>query len=550
MKIFSIFNRIQRKIRFGLNRLFILVGYTGSFFVLVFFMRHHLSSNSARVLVLEQQPLQFAHGSSVWLWKKALHKALEDKHLQRIVVNLNIHLSLAEMQSLKVLLLKLKAQGKEIICYADAVGTLGGVPLTEYCLGSCATRFYLGNSGHMFLEGINTERLYFEKCLTDLGVRGNFVAQGKYKSGPDSFTRSTMSLEERGMIKRLLTCWNKQILETLAEDKRITLPALKDGLSHLTCSSKDAVKLRWVDATASCWNEIERRYALRSERTDASNYVQKHKTFWNWFQTYFMHRHHIALVRIEGELGSLDLDTGAYCEQLITLSQDASIKGVVVILNTPGGTSVAAETLRYGVECCRKAGKSTAIVMEAVAASGGYWIACAGERIWAQPGTLTGSIGVYAGKFDVEEALKRFGVGISSVGLGVGASESLYKSWSIDQKARWEKITAFGYNHFIALVAAARGLTIEQTDAIAQGQVWTGQEAKILGLVDAVGDFWDAVSWMKQKNLKWKTLPIIDYTPDFRYSLQWILSILKEQVMNLARQVCMKGSRIYALMVP
>ena len=134
-------------------------------------------------------------------------------------------------------------------------------------------------------------------------------------------------------------------------------------------------------------------------------------------------------MRIEGELGSTLLNTQQFCDQLVEVSQNPAIKAVFILLNTPGGTSSAAEALRYGVMCCRIAGKLTVIIMESVAASGGYWIACAGEKIWAQPATLTGSIGVYAGKFDVQEALAHWGVGFGFVGLGAGSGESLYTSW-------------------------------------------------------------------------------------------------------------------------
>ena len=256
------------------------------------------------------------------------------------------------------------------------------------------------------------------------------------------------------------------------------------------------------------------------------------------------------MLRIEGESGSSLLDTQQFCNQMIDISENPSIKAVFIVLNTPGGTTTAAEALRYGVMCCRNAGKLTVIVMERVAASGGYWIACGGDKIWAQPGTLTGSIGVYAGKFDVQEGLKNFGIGFGSVGLGSGSSESLYTSWNENQSKNWEKIIFFGYDHFLSLVAKARGMSKNSVHSVAQGKVWTGEEAKALVLVDALGNFYDALEWAKQEHSSLNSLKCVDYTPGARYSLRWILSMLKDQASKTFAAFCAQGQKLYMLMYP
>ncbi|ETZ07748.1 protease 4 [Holospora obtusa F1] len=548
MKIIAATKKIQRKFFSGLNRLFISVGYSATFILLVFFLRRGLPSVPARVLLLEHHSVPWEREGFLKSWKLALEHALSDFNLRCVVLHLDSDMSIADAQTIRGLLKQLKAQGKEVICYAQSIGTLGEIGISGYYLGSCANRFYLGRSGHMMLEGMNVERLYFGKFLSSLGIQSDFVAQGQYKSGPDGFTRSDMSPQENQMMTRILACWSKQILQDLKNDCRLNFSDLEKGLTQLTCSAEEAKKLGWIDEVASCWSQVKLKYTKDEITLGAEAYLKKSKNFWTWMKSKFKHRHHIAVLRIEGELGSAAFDTQRLCDQLINISQNPEISAVFVLLNTPGGTSSSAEALRYGVLCCRQAGKMVTIVMESVAASGGYWIACAGKSIWAQPGTLTGSIGVYAGKFAFEKGLKTWEIGFGSVNSGAGSSESMYTSWSDDQQKRWEKIINFGYEQFICLVSQARGMSKKKVHELSQGQVWTGKEALELGLVDKLGDFSQALCWARKEKGELSDLEIVDYTPGFRYSFQWILSMLKEKVMNCFETLFVKGRKVYMLL--
>jgi protease-4 len=327
---------------------------------------------------------------------------------------------------------------------------------------------------------------------------------------------------------------------------------LRHGIHDLTCSAEEGKKLGWIDNVTSCWNQIVHKYISETESVTATTYSHKRKGILQWIQDTLSHRHHIALMRIEGELGSTQLDHEAYCKELIQISKNDAVKGVIVLVNTPGGTSSASETLRYGIECCRKAGKFTMVVMESVAASGGYWLACAADKIWAQPGTLTGSIGVYGGKLDIEDALKRWNIGQSSVGISgaSGSSTSLHRHWSVQQRQRWESMLSVAYQYFIKLVAESRKLSLAQVEALAQGQVWTGEEARDLGLVDALGDFWDAKAWAKENISGLKSLETIDYTPENRYSLKWLLSTLHSHIQSMIQWACTSSTKIYARFHP
>lgn len=557
MNILSKIKNIKTKTCRGLNRLFIFTGYTISVVLIIFLVRHHLPSHPARVLVLDTLAATTSfleNHPTLGTWKTALYRALEDRHLHRIVLRLdsNASFSIADAQALRSLLLKLKQQGKEIICYADGLGTLGSTGLAGYMIGSCANKLYVSCTGGLFFEGISTERLYFGQFLKDWGVRGNMIACGKYKSGSDALTRSNMSLEEREMLVRLFAQWEKQILHALAQDGRVPMSQLKHGIHNLTCSSEEGQKLKWIDRVASCWNQIADQYVSEPDSVTANTYSHKRKGIVRWIKDTLSHRHHIALMRIEGELGSTQLDHESYCKELIKLSKNDAVKAVIILVNTPGGTPSASETLRYGIECCQKAGKFTMIVMESVAASGGFWLSCAADKIWAQPGTLTGSIGVYGGKVDIEDALKRWNIGQASVSLNgtSGSSASLNRHWSTQQKERWETMLSSSYQYFRELVAKSRKLSIAQVEALAQGQVWTGEEAKALGLVDDLGDFWDARAWAKNTIPGLKSLETIDYTPENRYSLKWLISTLQNHIHFMLQWACTSNTKIYARFHP
>ena len=540
MHILSKIKHIRRKTVKGLNRLFIVTGYAVSFVLCIFLVRHHLPSHPARVLVLEHTstPLSFwEEEPTLWAWKTSLYRALEDRHLKRVVIRLDSHgsFSIADAQSFRALLLKLKAQGKEVICYSDSLGTLGGTNLAAYLIGSCANKLYVSDTGSLFFEGLNTERLYFGQCLKDLGIHADMIACGKYKSGPDGLTRSNMSLEERQTLRRIFSEWEKHIVKGLLEDRRVAPALLKQGIYTLTCSGAQAKTLGWVDDVVSCWNEIEQRYIAQEDSITCKTYSRPKKGIVRWIKDTLSHRHHIALMRIEGELGSSKLDHETYCKELVKLSKNDAVKAVMILVNTPGGTTSASETLRYGIDACRKAGKSTIVVMESIAASGGYWLACAADKIWAQPGTLTGSIGIYGGKFDVEEALKKWHIGHASVGSRehTHSSVSSNQHWTLEQKERWQKVLSGSYRHFCTLVAQSRKLSLSKVEAIAQGQVWTGEEAKALGLVDELGDFWDARAWAKKTLPGLKHLETIEYTPENCYSLKWLLSTLSQRLQSV-----------------
>jgi protease-4 len=173
---------------------------------------------------------------------------------------------------------------------------------------------------------------------------------------------------------------------------------------------------------------------------------------------------------------------------------------VLLHVDSPGGSAVASEVIWREMVRLREAGRTVVVSMGAVAASGGYYIACPAETIVALPGTLTGSIGVFGGKFDLGPALGRFGVDVRQIGVGgqYSGAFGLGNEFSPAQRAAFSHWMDRIYDNFVARVAAGRKLPVERVREIAKGHVWTGAQAKELGLVDEIGGFYDAVAKAKQ----------------------------------------------------
>lgn len=376
----------------------------------------------------------------------------------------------------------------------------------QYYLASFANKIWLSPQGVVDLHGFATNGLYYKSLLDKLKVSTHVFRVGTYKSAVEPFIRDDMSPATREADSRWIGELWQNYLNTVAANRQIpaqqVFPGAQGLLEGLTKTGGDTAKYalenKLVDALASS-AEIEK--ALTKEfgwsKTDKnyraiSYYDYALKTPADTGDSIGVVFANGAIMDGEETQGNVGGDTTA--AQIRDARLDPKVKAIVLRVNSPGGSVTASEVIRAELAAARAAGKPVVVSMGGMAASGGYWISTPANYIVANPSTLTGSIGIFGVITTVENSLDSIGVHTDGVSTSPLADVSITKALPPEAQQMMQLSIENGYKRFITLVADARHSTPEQIDKIAQGHVWTGQDAKANGLVDSLGDFDDAVA--------------------------------------------------------
>ncbi|MDU2496925.1 MAG: signal peptide peptidase SppA [Klebsiella grimontii] len=340
----------------------------------------------------------------------------------------------------------------------------------QYYLASFANKIWLSPQGEVDLHGFATNGLYYKSLLDKLKVSTHVFRVGTYKSAVEPFIRDDMSPAAREADSRWIGELWQNYLNTIAANRQITAQQLFPGAQGVIDG------LRKVDGDTA-------KYALDNKLVDelgTSTEVEKALTKqFGWSNG-------------EETPGNVGGDTTA--AQIRDARLDPKVKAIVLRVNSPGGSVSASEMIREELAAAKAAGKPVVVSMGGMAASGGYWISTPANYIVANPSTLTGSIGIFGVINTVENTLGSIGVHTDGVATSPLADVSTTKALPPEVQQLMQLSIENGYKRFITLVANARKSTPEKVDQIAQGHVWTGEDAKANGLVDSLGDFDDAVA--------------------------------------------------------
>lgn len=376
----------------------------------------------------------------------------------------------------------------------------------QYYLASFANKIWLSPQGVVDLHGFATNGLYYKSLLDKLKVSTHVFRVGTYKSAVEPFIRDDMSPAAREADSRWIGELWQNYLNTVAANRQITaqqvFPGAQGVLDGLTKTGGDTAKYaldnKLVDALASSaeiekaltkefgWSKADKNYRAISYydyalKTPADTGDSIGVVFANG-----------AIMDGEETQGNVGGDTTA--AQIRDARLDPKVKAIVLRVNSPGGSVTASKVIRSELAAARAAGKPVVVSMGGMAASGGYWISTPANYIVANPSTLTGSIGIFGVITTVENSLDSIGVHTDGVSTSPLADVSITKALPPEAQQMMQLSIENGYKRFITLVADSRNSTPEQIDKIAQGHVWTGQDAKANGLVDSLGDFDDAVA--------------------------------------------------------
>ncbi|ENH6270823.1 signal peptide peptidase SppA [Salmonella enterica subsp. enterica] len=432
----------------------------------------------------------------------AIRQAKDDRNITGIVLDLK-NFTGADQPSMRYIgkaLREFRDSGKPVFAVGENYSQ------GQYYLASFANKIWLSPQGQVDLHGFATNGLYYKTLLDKLKVSTHVFRVGTYKSAVEPFIRDDMSPAAREADSRWIGELWQNYLHTVSANRQISpqqlfpgAQAIIDGLTSVGGdTAKYALDHKLVDALASSadvekaltkqfgWSKTENNYRA------ISYYDYSLKTPADTGGTIAVIFANGAIMDGEETPGNVGGDTTA--SQIRDARLDPKVKAIVLRVNSPGGSVNASEVIRAELAAARAAGKPVVVSMGGMAASGGYWISTPANYIVASPSTLTGSVGIFGVINTVENSLSSIGVHSDGVSTSPLADISMTKALSPEVQQMMQLSIEYGYKRFITLVADARKRTPEQIDKIAQGHVWTGEDAKANGLVDSLGDFDDAVA--------------------------------------------------------
>ena len=465
----------------------------------------------------DEQPSEIVLSDLLW----AIKSAGNDDRIKALVIKPQglQGASLSKLQEVTAAIDAFKESGKPVIAMADYYSQ------GAYLLAAHADHVLLNQSGAVLIEGLGVYQTYFKSALEKLNITPHVFKVGTYKSFVEPYTRDEMSPESKEANQRWLDQLWQSYVADVAEQREIEPDAVapnKDRFLEL---------LRKAGGNAANYaldNGLVDQLATRDEMTQAVIKEVGEADDHGWkgvgLKEYLAAipeqypqsgKDEVGLITASGAImdgvqpaGTIGGDSLA--DLLAEARRDDQVKAVVLRVDSPGGSAFAAEQIRAELLALKQAGKPVVISMGSYAASGGYWISADADKIFASPTTLTGSIGVFGMFATIDKALSQYGVHTDGVGttdfVGIGLTRALPEHVGEAIQLSVEDT----YQRFVGLVGKGRGLSPEEAEKAAEGRVWTGRDAKDLGLVDEFGNLDDALKAAAElANLKrWQVTPI------------------------------------------
>ncbi|MCC2522549.1 signal peptide peptidase SppA [Vibrio coralliilyticus] len=455
---------------------------------------------------------------------ESIRHAKDDPKITGIVLALRDmpETNLTKLRYIAKALNEFKASGKPIYAAGEFYNQ------SQYYLASYADKIYLAPDGAVLIKGYSAYSMYYKTLLEKLDVNTHVFRVGTYKSAIEPFVRDDMSDAAKESASRWLgQLWGAYV-DDVATNRQVSAktlnPTMEEFLGLLKEQDGDLAAL---SLELGLVDELATRQQVRADLTevfgsngeDSYNYVDYYEYQATMKPKFDLSQDDIAIVVASGAImdgsqprGTTGGDTVAAL--LRQARNDDKIKAVVLRVDSPGGSAFASEVIRNEIEALKEAGKPVVASMSSLAASGGYWISMGADRIVAQPTTLTGSIGIFSVITTFEKGLNKLGVYTDGVGTSPFSGVGITTGLSDGAADAFQMGIEHGYHRFIGLVSESREIPLKDMDSIAQGRVWTGQDAAKLGLVDKMGDFDDAVKLaaelakVEDYNLYWVEEPL------------------------------------------
>ncbi len=413
-----------------------------------------------------------------------LDRALHEREVAGVVLRPRVKLPLAHAQELRLMVDALMAAGKPVVCHLESASA------GEWYACAGAARTFIDPAGSVQLIGPSMEMMSLGGLLENAGVRADFVRIGDYKSAPEQLTNERISAATREQYDAFLDDVYTRFTRDLARDAEVPVARVRNWVDAGPYVAPEAVTGQLVDGALGVedlHDSAREVMGTRSIRSGLRNYRDEDGP-----------RQGIGIVVVDGaivdgenvDIPLLEIHQSGARTIIATLdayARDPNIAAIVLRIDSPGGSALASEQIWRAVRRAREH-KPVIASLGAVAASGGYYIASAADEIWADPATLTGSIGIYYGKVDFQELAETVGVNVEILGRGRrSGATSLFRPFTDDERQRLQEMIASMYQLFLTRVAEGRDMTVDEVDALGQGRIWSGDRAQQNGLVDRLG---------------------------------------------------------------
>jgi protease-4 len=454
-------------------------------------------SDGLRGLVDENQtPLNVA--------RRALRQAADDPRIVGLAIRItDPEMEFAQAQELSALIRDFAAHHRWTTAYLESAGDFGSGNL-PYLVAGAAGEVSMMPEGEINLTGVRLQELFARGLLDKMEIKPNFAAIGKYKSAANIFTEKDFTPSQREEDEALADGLFDQLVSTAASERHLEAAQLRALIDQAPLSAKAGLKSHLIDRIeyGDEFTDRVKHYGGRDHKVIKYSDYQHVSLF-----PHLGHRDRLAVIYADGAIqqgqggfdpllspGGNGVGSDDMVEAMDQARDDDSVRAVVLRINSPGGSVVASELIRREAELLAK-DKPLVVSMSGYAASGGYWIAMPAAKIFAEPATITGSIGVLGGKFNIAPLMNS--IGVHSAAISHGANATMFDSFNdftpAQQQQFRDQILGETYQHFVNLVAHRRGLVVARVDQIAQGRVWTGADAIKLKLVDGTGGLDEAI---------------------------------------------------------
>ncbi len=430
---------------------------------------------------------------------RQLHHASKDDRIYRILLVFgNSDLSFGRAAEIREAVSAFRESGKRVIAYLDSATTM------DYLVATAAEKIYAAPQADVALTGLAADVQFFKGLLDKAGIEADFEHTGDYKTAMDQFSRDSISPAHQEMLSGLLDDLFKAMVDRISSSRQMNIDtvhkAIDDGLLTVT----EAKTYGLIDDLLYR-DQLEELLKTEDHESPFHLYEAKH---------YLRHVENqresgsprIGLIVLEGavqmEDGGVDnssITPGKVHDLLKAAQDDTAVKAIVLRINSPGGSALAADLIWRDIQKTREKIPVVASMSD-VAASGGYYIAMGCDAIVAHPETVTGSIGVIAGKFSVEGLLKKLAIEHELMTRGRHAAIfSPSRRFTESERKRLRNYITSFYENFLSKAADGRHLKIEQIRPVAEGRVWSGARAHSIGLVDALGGLKQALAMAQEK---------------------------------------------------
>jgi protease-4 len=430
---------------------------------------------------------------------QSLDRAAKDSRVKSVVLRVDSlpDAGWGKVEELRAAVTRFRKSGKDAYAYLEFSGN------KEYYLATACSKVYAVPTGLLDVNGLSAEVMFLKNTLQKLGVEAQFVGIGKYKNAPNQFTESGFTAPHREQMNALVDSLFAEYVKGIAEARRLSPDKVRAILDEGPFDAREAEKKGLVDGLL--YRDQLDDLVKGESRVTPSRYVKSASSGFGLGT-----RPKLALIYVVGEItlgrshedafgssGNAGSDTIA--EAIRRAREDDDVKGIVLRVDSPGGSGTASDVIWREVHLAQEK-KPVVTSMGDYAASGGYYVSMGSDAIVAQPGTITGSIGVFAGKFSLRGLYDKVGVTKETITRGRHADIfTEYRSWNPEERARVQSLMESFYKEFVDKAAAGRKHSYEQIHEVAQGRVWSGSDALKHGLVDRLGGLETAIALVKER---------------------------------------------------